>query len=69
MPWLKKKYILPNNLGRKQSFNEILPVFIILQKKKKYQKILQKLQPENQFHTFLCVCKELSTISVGNSNF
>ena len=31
------------NLGSKQSLNEIWVVYIILQKKKIYQKILQKL--------------------------
>ena len=30
-----------------QSVNEIWSVYVILQKKKFYQKILQKLQPEN----------------------
>ena len=30
-----------------QSINEIWPAYVILQKKKFYQKILQKLGPEN----------------------
>ena len=30
-----------------QSINEIWPVYVILQKKKIYQKNLQKLKPEN----------------------
>ena len=35
-------------LGKKtQSVNEIWPVYVILQKKKFYQKTLQKLRPEN----------------------
>ena len=45
----KKKYILLNNLGNKHTVNEIWPVYVILIKKKNYQKILQKLQPENFF--------------------
>ena len=44
---VKKKYILLNNLRSKQSVNEIWPVYIILQMKKFYQKILQKQRPEN----------------------
>ena len=30
-----------------KAVKEIFPVHVILQKKKKYQKFLQKLQPEN----------------------
>ena len=40
------KFILLNNLERKQSVNEILPAYVILQKKKMYQKIPQKRRPE-----------------------
>ena len=43
----KRKNISLNNLGSKQSVNEIWPVYIILQKKKNYPKILQKPRPEN----------------------
>ena len=35
------------SLGSKQSFHEIWPVYVILQKKKRYEKILQKLRPES----------------------
>ena len=44
-----KKYIYSNEyLGNYTQFvNEIWPVYIILQKKKLYQKILQKMQTEN----------------------
>ena len=42
-----EKYILLKNLGSKQPFNEIWPVYVLLQKKKIYWKILQKLRPEN----------------------
>ena len=38
-----KKHILLNNLGSKQSVNEIWPVYAILKKEKFYRKILQKL--------------------------
>ena len=38
-----------NNLGKKQSVNEIWPVYVISQKKKIYQKIPRKLRPENEF--------------------
>ena len=37
------KRILLNNLGSKQSGNEIWPVYVILQKKSVHQKILQKM--------------------------
>ena len=40
------KFILLNNLESKQSVNEILPAYVILQKKKMYQKIPQKRRPE-----------------------
>ena len=42
-----KKYLSLNNLGSKQSVNEIWPVYVLIQKKKFHQKILQKLRPEN----------------------
>ena len=42
-----EKYILLKNLGSKQPFNEIWPVYVLLQKKKIYWKILQKLRREN----------------------
>ena len=47
------KNILLNNLGSKHI--EIWPISIILQKKKIYLKILQKLRPENYFQTLLCL--------------
>ena len=43
---------------------EIWPVDVILQMKKFYQNILQKLQPENSSRPF-CVYKKLSTTSIG----
>ena len=46
-----KKYILLNNLRRKQSVNELRPVYVISQKKKIYQKHPRKLLPKNQFQT------------------
>ena len=38
-----------------QSVNEIQPAYIILQKKKKFKKYLQKLRAENQFQALLCL--------------
>ena len=37
-----------------QSINEIWPVYVILQKKKIYQKILQKLGPDKWLQALLC---------------
>ena len=39
--------ILLNNLGRKQSVNEIWPVYIVLQKETISSKNSTKLRPEN----------------------
>ena len=45
-----KKNILLNKLGeRRQSGYEIGPVYAILQNKKCFQKILQKMWPEKPF--------------------
>ena len=41
------KQIKLNNLGSKQSGNEIWPIYKILQKKIFYQKILWKMWPKN----------------------
>ena len=38
-----------------QSVSEIWPVYVILQKKKCYQKNMQKLRPENKFQAILCL--------------
>ena len=51
-----------------QSVNGIWSVCVILHKKKFHQKILKKLRPENYFQVF-CVCKELSTATIGKRNF
>ena len=42
--------------------NEIWPVCVILQKKKFYQKFLQKLRPENQFQAF----QRMKITCIGN---
>ena len=46
------------------TFNEIWPFYVILQKKKLYQKILQKLRQKTSSRPF-CVGKKLRTISTG----
>ena len=49
MPKQKKETFYCRTWEKTQPVNEIWPVYIILQKKKCYQNILQKLQPENKF--------------------
>ena len=51
---IKKKYILLNNLGSKRSQLTKFGQFIYY-KRKKYQKILQKLPSENSFQALLCL--------------
>ena len=51
----QEMYFLLNNLGSKQSVNQILPTYVILQKKTFYKKIQQKLQRENYFQILLCL--------------
>ena len=50
-----------------QSVNEIWPVYVILQKKKKEKKIIKKFYKncglKTSFRPF-CVCKELSATSI-----
>ena len=50
-----------------QSVNEIWPVYI-LQQEKKNQTFLQNRDLKTSSRPF-CACKELSTTSIGNSNF
>ena len=50
--------MLLNNLGSKDNL-----FYVASQKKKYYQKLLQKLRPQNSRP--FCVLKELSTISIG----
>ena len=45
--YLSMKHKTLNNLESKQSGNEIWPVYVILQKKKNYRKILRKMWPGN----------------------
>ena len=61
-----KKYILLNNLGCK-NFLLIWSFCVILQKKKNYQRILQKLQPENLFQALLCLQRTQQTFILKTS--
>ena len=61
-----KKNILLNKLGeRRQSGYEIGSVYAILQNKKCFQKILQKMWPEKPF----CVYKDLTKTSTEKWKF
>ena len=60
-----KKYIFLNNFGRKQSVNEIWPVYAI----KKFIKIFQESYDLKTSSRHILVCKELNTTSLGKSNF
>ena len=67
MPKLKKRYIFLNNLGSKNSLLMKFGQFISLQKKKK-KKIIKKFYKNCDLKTSsrpFCVCKELSTNSIG----
>ena len=64
-----KKYILLNNLGSKHSLLMKFGKFVSYYKRKNFiKKFYKKCGLKTSFRLF-CVCKELSTTSIGQWNF